>query len=92
MWPHRHEIGPGKLFDKPFDYRGATLPASFDGDDWGEDKANPPWGYNQEIDDALQRGDFFLDPAKAYAYFASEPDAVSQHYLSNSYLADIEKR
>ncbi len=89
LWPHRQEMGPGKLFDKPFDYRGMTLPAAFDGDDWGEDKANPPWGYDQETDHTpLQRGDFFLDPARAYASFAHEPGPVSQTYLFNPFLMD----
>ena len=89
LWPHRHEIGPGRLFDKPFDYRGETLPAAFDGDDWGEDKANPPWGYDQETNHTpLQRGDFFLDPARAYAAFAREPDSISQIYLFNPFMKD----
>ncbi len=52
LWQHRDDIGSGRVFDKAFDYSGHTLPASFDGEDWGEDKANPPWGYNQEIGDA----------------------------------------
>ncbi len=86
LWQHRQEIGPGQLFDRPFEYRGMTLPAAFDGNNWGEDKANPPWGYDQEIGDALQRGDFFLDPAKAYRYFAKAPVPVSQIYLTNPFL------
>ncbi len=89
LWLHRHEIGPGKLFDQPFAYRGETLPAAFDGDDWGEDKANPPWGYEQETaHTSLQRGDFFLDPARAYAVFAHEPGPVAQSYLYNPFLVD----
>ncbi len=89
LWSHRDEIGTGRLFDKPFDYRGTTLPAAFDGDDWGEDKVNPPWGYDQDIGGTLQRGDFFLDPARAYAYFAHAPEPVSRTYLFNPYLEDL---
>ena len=90
LWARREELGPGKLFDKPFDYRGVTLPAAFDGEDWGEDKANPPWGYDQETDHTpLQRGDFFLDPAKAYVAFAHPPQPLSQNYLINPFLDDI---
>lgn len=89
LWQHRAEIGPGKLFDKPFDYRGTTLPASFDGVDWGEDKANPPWAYDQEIGDVLLRGDFFLDPARAVGTLATVEGEWSRSYLSNPYLADM---
>ncbi len=90
LWARREDLGTGKLFDKPFDYRGVMLPTAFDGDDWGEDKANPPWGYNQETDHtALRRGDFFLDPAKAYVAFAHPPEPISQNYLFNPFLDDI---
>ncbi len=89
LWQHRTEIGPGRLFDRPFDYHGHTLPASLDGDNWAEDKANAPWGYNQEIGETLSRGDFFLDPAKAFAYFATVEGKLSQRYLYNPYLVDI---
>ena len=78
-----------KAFDRAFDYLGNTLPASFDGEDWGEDKANPPWGYNQEIGDVLLRGDWFLDPAKALAYFATFGSDFSTEYVHNPYLVDL---
>jgi hypothetical protein len=89
LWQHRDEIGSGQIFDQPFDYRGQTLPASFDGEDWGEDKANPPWAYNQNIGSTLLRGDFFLDPAKALAYFATVEGEISHHYVYNPFLADL---
>jgi hypothetical protein len=89
LWQHRDEIGPGRIFDQPFDYRGRTLPASFDGEDWGQDKANPPWAYNQDIGKTLLRGDFFLDPARALAYFATVEGEVSHHYVYNPFLADL---
>lgn len=89
LWQHRAEIGPGRLFDKPFDYRGVILPASFDGVDWGEDKANPPWAYDQEIGDVLRRGDFFLDPARAVGTFATFVGEWSNKYVSNPYLVDL---
>ena len=90
LWAHREEIGPGQAFDQPFDYRGHTLPATFDGEDYGQDRANPPWGYNQETGDTLSRGDFFLDPAKALAYHASFGGDFSFEYIFNPYLADME--
>ena len=89
LWQHRREVGPGRLFDQPFDYRGQSLPASFDGVDWGEDKANPPWAYNQDIGETLLRGDFFLDPAKAVSTFATFEGELSRTYLHNPFLADL---
>jgi hypothetical protein len=89
LWQHRDEVGPDQAFDQPFDYRGHLLPYSFDGDDWGEDKANTPWGYNQEIGDTLSRGDWFLDPARAVAFHATLEGAFSTRYLHNPFLADL---
>jgi len=89
LWPRRDQVGDGKLFDRPFDYRGRVLPASFDGDNFGADRANAPWGYAQEIGDELARGDWFLDPARALAYHADFPPPFSQTYLFNPYLADL---
>lgn len=89
LWQHRDEIGPGLAFDQPFDYRGQILAASFDGEDYGLDKANTPWGYNQAIGDTLLRGDWFLDPAKALLYHASFGGEFSTHYVHNPYLDDL---
>jgi len=89
LWQHRDEIGPGLAFDKPFDYRGKTLAANFDGENFGEDKANTPWGYNQATGDTLLRGDWFLDPAKALLYHASFQGDFSTEYLHNPYLDDL---
>ncbi len=89
LWQRRDEIGPGKLFDQPFEYRGSVLPAAFDGDDWGEDKANTPWGYPQALGNRLSRGDWFLDPAAALSYHATFPKPFSHNYLFNPYLADL---
>jgi hypothetical protein len=89
LWPRRHLVGDGKLFDQPFDYRGRELPACLDGDDFGADRANAPWGYAQETGDRLSRGDWFLDPARALAYHATFPQPYSLHYLYNPYLAEL---
>lgn len=89
IWMHRDEIGPGLAFDQPFDYRGHTLPYAIDGDDYGQDKANTPWGYNQETGEVLSRGDWFLDPAKALAFHARFKGDFSTTYLHNPYLADL---
>ncbi len=89
LWEHRSEVGPGKAFDRLFDYRGRILPAAFDGDDYGADKANTPWGYNQETGDGVGRGDFFLDPARALVYHATFDGDFCLEYVHNPYLADL---
>jgi len=89
LWTHRDEIGPGRAFDQPFDYRDHTLPSAIDGEDYGQDRANTPWGYNQEIGDTLSRGDWFLDPAKALTYHAHFEGEFSRRYVYNPYLADL---
>jgi hypothetical protein len=89
LWQHRDEIGPGLAFDQPFDYRGVTLAAAFDGEDYGEDRANTPWGYDQATGETLLRGDWFLDPAKALLYHASFEGDFSTDYLHNPYLDDL---
>ena len=89
LWARRDLTGDGLLFDSPFDYRGITLPGAFNGDDYGADRANPPWGYGQETGDSVVRGDWFLDPARALAYHAHFPDPYSREYTFNPYLADL---
>lgn len=89
LWPRRGEIGPGKLFDQPFEYRGHILPAAFDGDNYGEDKANAPWGYGQALGAVLTRAEWLLDPAKTLAHHAAFVGSYSLRYLYNPYLDDL---
>jgi len=89
LWTHRDDIGAGRVFDQPFDYRGRVLPAALDGDDFGEDRADSPWGDIQAIGDGLSRGDWFLDPAQASAYHASFEGEYSLDYVHSPYLVDL---
>ncbi len=89
LWPRREDIGDGHAFDRPFFYGRNVLPAAFDGDTYGFDKANTPWGYDQERGRKLHRGDWFLDPAKALAFHATFSTPFSHRYLFNPYLADL---
>lgn len=89
LWARRDEMGPGQAFDQLFEYRGRILPAAIDGDNYGQDKANTPWGYNQEIGNTLSRGDWFLDPARALAFHAHFDGNFSSKYIFNPYLADL---
>lgn len=90
LWQHQAEVGPGQAFDHPFDYRGHSLPAAFDGEDYGIDKANTPWGYDQETGDELQRGDFFLDPAWAFSHHATVAGDLALEYIHNPFLEELD--
>ncbi len=89
LWARRDSVGAGKTFDKLFFYGRNRIPAAFDGDTWGEDKANTPWGYDQARGFKLHRGDWFLDPAKAMSFHATFPEPFSHRYVFNPYLADL---
>ena len=89
LWSRRESIGPGQTFDRPFFYGPNVIPAAFDGDDYGMDKANTPWGYDQATGFKLHRGDWFLDPAKAMGFHAHYPEPFSRRYVSNPYLQDL---
>lgn len=88
-WAHRKCAGQGQCFDNSFEYMGVTLPASMDGDDYGTDSANTPWGYNQGNGDKLVRGDWFFDPARSFLYHAGPVDNFSTEYINNRYIDDI---
>ncbi|MBL7065497.1 MAG: hypothetical protein ISS49_14990 [Anaerolineae bacterium] len=89
LWPRREDVGDGRTFDGPFDYQGRVLPKSIDGEDFGPDKANAPWGYGQATGGTLSRGDWFLDPARALAFHAHFDGDFSLEYVYNLYLADL---
>lgn len=89
LWQWRDCVGDGECFDGLFDYRGARLPAQFDGDDYGIDSANTPWGYDQAIGGDVMQGDWFLDPARAVLYHAGPIPGFSLEYTFNPYLEDI---
>ena len=86
LWARRHQIGDGRTFDRRFYYRGRVLPAALDGDNYGVDKANTPWGYDQATGWRLRRGDWFLDPARALRYHATFHGPFSTRYRYNPYL------
>ena len=57
-----------------------------DGDDHGNDKANPPWGWDDGNDGPVYRGDFFFQPAMSVATWLDMPGEFSLTYLFNPYL------
>lgn len=90
LWQWRDCVGNGQCFDGLFEYRGAELPSQFDGDDFGIDSANTPWGYDQATGDGIVRGDWFFDPAHAILYHAGPIPDFATEYTFNPYLKDIE--
>ena len=41
----------------------------FKGDDWGNNKANAPWGWDDKDDGEVSADQFFIDPAYLVAYY-----------------------
>ena len=56
---------------------------AFDGDNWGEDKANPPWGWRNKTIFGYG-GSFLTDPAWTFNH-AVDGLALSASYVSNPY-------
>ncbi len=87
LWSRREDVcNEACLFDGLGDYEGISLGMSFNGDDHGTDKANPPWGWDDPSDGDVYRGDFFFRPALAVTTWLTLPRPVSQVYLYNPYL------
>jgi hypothetical protein len=90
IWQQRDSVCDGGCtFDGTFDYEGTSLPKAFDGDTWGEDKANPPWAWDDPDDGPVYRGDFFFRPASAVNTWVDVPGALSMTYVDNAFLADL---
>ncbi len=90
LWKRRYDIcDSGCTFDTTFEYDGVTLPKAFDGDDYGNDKANPPWAWDDPADGPVYRGDFFFRPAHAMDQHVSMPGPISKIYLVNPFLDDL---
>ncbi len=69
-------------------YEGETFAefGTFIGDTYGINKANAPWGWNDHDDGLIERGDFFLDPAKMVNYYYSNLGDFSLEYTHHPYL------
>jgi hypothetical protein len=87
LWAKRNDIcDSGCLYDKTFEYEGVSLAKAFDGDSYGEDKANPPWAWDAPDDGPVYRGDFFFRPAESMKKHVFIPDIVSVDYVYNPFL------
>ena len=63
-----------------------SYPLAFDGETYGDDKANPPWAWDDPDDGAVYRGDFFFRPARALTTHDHVPGPISQVYAHNPFL------
>jgi len=87
IWPRRGDIcNDGCTFDKTMSYEGLTLGLAFDGDSEADDKANPPWAWDDPSDGAVYRGDFFFRPAETVLTHLEVPKPFSTRYTRNIFL------
>jgi len=87
LWPRRTDIcNNGCTFDGKMTYQGMTLGKAFDGDDHGDDKANPPWAWDDPKDGSVYRGDFFFRPAETVLVHVKVTGPFSATYLHNPFL------
>lgn len=93
LWDRRYDYsGSGHTFDSPFSYDGARyffasdIAGAFDGDDYKDDSANPPWAWDDPDDGSVYKGDLCIDPAYSIGYHLSMPAPYSTTYIYNPYL------
>jgi len=87
LWARRQDIcNDGCTFDGTMIYEGMTLGQAFDGDSHGDDKANPPWAWDDPDDGAVHRGDLFFRPAETVLTHLVVPGTWSKTYVYNPFL------
>lgn len=90
IWQQRDSVCDGACtFDGTFSYQGTSLAKAFDGDTWGEDKANPPWAWDDPDDGPVYRGDFFFRPASTVKIWLNIPGWTSTSYSHNLFLDEL---
>ena len=89
LWAHRHAIGPDQTFGKAQVFSGETFGYAFAGTDYGDNKANAPWGW---VAEGLTRGLFFLDPATVIAEHHVVAEDFATEYAPNPFTASAEAR
>jgi hypothetical protein len=90
LWPRRKDIcDSGCTFDGTMTFEGMTLGKAFDGDSHGDDKANPPWAWDDPNDGPVYRGGFFFRPAETALTHLKLPGPFSKTYLVNPFLKGL---
>ena len=54
---------------------------TFYGDDYGENKANAPWGWDDKDDGEVSASDFFINPAHLVDYYHDGLGDFSRDYV-----------
>jgi len=54
----------------------------FKGDDWGNNKANAPWGWDDKDDGEVSADQFFFNPAYLVDYYCDELGDFSHDYIA----------
>ena len=92
LWNRRSSTGNGNLYDKQYRYKGARcnlhgslLPGAFDGENYYQDSAKPPWGWADSSSNVLLRGDWAIDPAYTFSLNYNFARPFSVDYLDNFY-------
>lgn len=81
LWEKRYgPYGPGETFGNF---------KAFDGDDYGEDSANPPWGWDDMDDGPSYAGEIFYNPADVVATHFGNLGSFNHTYLSNPYAFQL---
>jgi hypothetical protein len=87
IWARRKDIcDSGCTFDGTMTYEGQSIGKAFDGDSHGDDKANPPWAWDDPEDGPVLRGGFFFRPAETVLTHLKVSGAWSKTYLVNPFL------
>lgn len=87
LWAMRDQVGDAMPFDAPFFFsKGCSVPGRFDGDNFQEDSAAPPWGWDDIDDGRVKKGDWFLFPAHAIGEHVKINGPYSLEYLYNPYI------
>ncbi|PIT98589.1 MAG: hypothetical protein COT74_12845 [Bdellovibrionales bacterium CG10_big_fil_rev_8_21_14_0_10_45_34] len=95
LWSRRDELGKGSMYQKHFDYKGVRLsikglPNAFAGEEYGKGRAKPPWAWHDSADTAVQKGDWFLDPAYMTLQRVSMPAPYSLKYIRHNFIDSLE--
>ncbi|MBN2053669.1 hypothetical protein JW905_02025, partial [bacterium] len=92
LWTRRYNIGNGSTYGSSFTFEGArysiagNIGGAFDGDDYSDDSAKPPWNWDDPDDGTVYSGDILIDCAYTIDYHLDVPAPFSLAYTYNPYL------
>ena len=96
LWPLRFDVGDGLTYGTWYEgfwngsSRSEKYGVTFDGDTYGDDKANPPWGWDDPDDGDVLMGDWFLNPAYAISYHLTIAGPWSTEYTYNYFTNEYD--